>query len=275
MNLTRLSVRHVTAGIFAALFVVELVSIGSLRYFVTEDGPMHLDGAMFLARFNSSPFLNHYFYAQAFPVPNLSTELILAGLVRIVTPDLAEKLLQAGYVLFLPLAVLYAVRGISPRADWLALFGFVFTFTFTFQFGFYSFSVGVALFLMCVGHTVRMHDRPGVLNCVVLAGLFLLTYAPHLVPFMESVLFAVTFVAWEAIFDACHERGAALPARLIVANAAKSVGPVLAAAEPALVLTVAYRGVSRASSCCLKGKHDDVSTGKLRSQGAKAHKACS
>ncbi len=52
-----------------------------------------------------------------FPAPNLLPEIALGIVMLVFDPATAEKLLQIAYVVALPLALLYAVRGVRPGAS--------------------------------------------------------------------------------------------------------------------------------------------------------------
>ena len=52
---------------------------------------------------------------------------------------------MAGYVVLLPLALRYALRGVDPRAGWLAVVAVPFTPHYLFTYGFYNLCLGVGL----------------------------------------------------------------------------------------------------------------------------------
>jgi hypothetical protein len=118
----------------------------------------------------------------------------------VLDPTAAEKALIAGYVVLLPAALLYAIRGIDPGRGWLAIAAIPLTFTFTFAYGFYNFSYGVAVFLLVTGTTIRYLRRPSARGAVGIGALFLLSYSVHIVPFVEGLLLtAILAATWAFI----------------------------------------------------------------------------
>jgi hypothetical protein len=190
---------------------VELLVVLTLKRFVTVDGAIHVGGAALIRDLLTGAGGIHLRYVELapFPAPNLTPELLLAAAMLVVNPILAEKLLIAGYVVALPLALLYAVRPFGQDKRWLAVVAIPLTFTFTLHYGFYNFSYGVAAFLVVAGYLVRMRRQPTPTRAVVLGGLLLLTYSCHLVPYVEAMMFVGVVVGWD-LLAAVRARSAAL-----------------------------------------------------------------
>ena len=195
---------HLRLGVLAGLtfclaIALELALIFLPRYFVTVDGPFHLGVASFLRDVvqGHGALAFHYYRWHLLPVPNLLPDTVLAGLMTVVDPKLSEKLLMAGYVVGLPLALLYAIRGVS-KDTWLAFFAFPLTFSFAFNYGFYNFSYSEISFLVVAGFTLRNRGQFTRKRGAILAGLLTLTYFTHVVGFLEAILFvaAVLGVDW-------------------------------------------------------------------------------
>ena len=85
--------------------------------------------------------------------------------------DAAEKALVAAYVVLLPLALRYALRGVDPRADWLAVVAVPFTPHYLFTYGFYNLCLGLGLGLLVVGLALRQRDGWTPRTTALLAGL--------------------------------------------------------------------------------------------------------
>ena len=67
---------------------------------------------MGLLRLPRSALLQHYYLPNYGPQPNWLTQVLFAGLVQVVSPRVAEKLVLSGYLVLLPLAF----RGALPRS---------------------------------------------------------------------------------------------------------------------------------------------------------------
>ncbi len=224
--------------LFLATIVGELALIATFRYPVLEDGPLHLQAAVLLGNFGG--IYSRYYVLTNYTAPNLSTEYLLAALVKVFTPNVAEKIMLGGYIVALPLALRYAVNAVRPGRSWLAFLAFPFTFTATLQLGFFGFSYGVVVFLLAVGYAFRHRNEMHPKHTLVLLLLLLLTYTTHLLPFLEAVIFIGTVYCWEMAFDAweAHKRGST--PRVAIQDHLRRMAPFAIAATPCLILTVAY-----------------------------------
>jgi len=217
---------------FLLLMPVALLPLVLLRHMVSIDGPSHVLGAYVLAH-SRLPLYAQYYRIDLFPTPNLATELVLAGLMRLLSPAAAEKVLVAGYVLLLPAAVRYAVRSVEPDTRWLSYLAFPFVWQVLLFYGFYNFSYGLALSLFAVGSVARYRRRWTPRRGLLLAVLLLLTYFTHLLPLLMALLFTGVVVAWDALHDV---RSPGTRAADVLRAA---LVPVLAVV-PVLLLTIAY-----------------------------------
>ena len=92
--------RHGEGVLFWALAFLYLVPVWVYRYVPTQDGPSHLDNAQILKDLgNSVAGYEAYFEIRADPIPNWTSHLLLAGMLYVVPPLLAEKLLVSLYIL--------------------------------------------------------------------------------------------------------------------------------------------------------------------------------
>ena len=193
---------------FTLAIAAELALVFALRHFVTVDGAFH-DSVAALFRDiieGHGALAKHYYTAHPFPVPNLLPDLVLTGFMLVFNPAFAEKLLIVGYIVGLPLALLYAVRAIRRESAWLAFLAFPLTFSHSFNYGFYNFSYSLILFLLVAGYTLRHRRDMNGKRAAVLAGLLVLTYFTHIVGFLEAVLFVIIVLCVDWVVNA-HERG--------------------------------------------------------------------
>ncbi|MCU1691037.1 MAG: hypothetical protein JWM64_128 [Frankiales bacterium] len=209
--------------------VVELLVLALLPRVVTVDGPAHLAGGWVLAHPHDA-FLQTFYRIDLTPVPNLLASLLLAGLLRVLGPDGAEKALVASYVVLLPLALRYALRGVDRQAGWLAVVAVPFTPHYLFTYGFYNLCLGLALALLVVGLALRQRDGWSGRAVGGLAVLLLLTWSAHLLPFLVAGLLVAVLVATR-VRAAELPWGSALRRHLL---------PVALAALPVLVLTARF-----------------------------------
>lgn len=180
------SVRYRRWGLWGILFALlpALLAIWFTPWFVTQDGPAHLYNAQIITQSGdpSSPFASFY-RVNWKPLPNWVGHLSLAGLLRVVPPWVADRLMTtltlAGFAASivwlrwrvvgwrgLPMATVLAVL-LSLNVSWLL--------------GFTSFTVGACLFPITLGIWWQGRDRLGPGYVAVLWGLTLLGYFCHLV----------------------------------------------------------------------------------------------
>lgn len=217
--------------VLAAALALQLLPLLLLDRVVTVDGPAHLLGGSVLERYGEpgADVVRRFYEVDLSPVPNLLTSFLLAGLLEVVGPDLAERLLVAAYVVLLVLSLRFALRGVDPEATWLAVAALPFVGSYLFFYGFYNFCLALGLMLLVAGVALRRRDgwSPGAV--LLLAALLLLTWSAHLLPLLVAGL----LVAVLAVTRAVHARRAGNPVLRHV------VGPALAGL-PVLVLTLVF-----------------------------------
>jgi hypothetical protein len=238
----RLARLDVFGAVLVGAILVELLVVFGLWRFVTVDGAIHVGGAALIRDLLTGAGAIHLHYVELvlFPAPNLTPELGLAGLMLVLDPITAEKVLIAGYVVALPLALLYAIRPFGAGQRWLAFAALPLTFTFTFHYGFYNFSYAVAAFLVAIGYFVRLRRQPSVRRALVLAALLLLAYSCHLVPSIEALVLIGVVVGWD-VLNAVRSRGGALGPALRFASL------VALAAAPSALLTAIFLVATRSA----------------------------
>ena len=219
-----------------AAVLVELAVLAVLPRVTTVDGAAHVLGGWALAHLDdpSLPLVGRFYDFVPVAIPNLLTTFLLAGLQQVTGPDLAERLLVALYVVALPAALRYAVRGVHPDAGWLALFALPLTYSYLYAYGFYNFCLGLVLALVAVGFVLRRR-RAGwtALSVTVLAVLLLLAWSAHLLPVAVAGLFA-------ALLALVRTRAAVRAGTRLVPAVRRHLLPVAAAGVPVLALTVVF-----------------------------------
>src|SRR5262245_98712 len=102
--------------LFWALAIAHLIPVWTYRFLPTQDGPSHLDNAQILKELgNSAAGYEAYFEIRAEPIPNWTSHLLLAGLLHIVAPLTAEKILATLYVLGFAASFRYFLGAFGPR----------------------------------------------------------------------------------------------------------------------------------------------------------------
>lgn len=189
--------------IFWLLVLLYALPIWRWHYFLTIDGPTHLYNAWLLKTMLLAPHsvFHQWLAFNLNPEPNYLSHLLLGGLLTVLPPWLAEKLVQTAYVVGLPLAMRYLIRSWQPAAGFLATLVFPLIYSVVFLFGFYNFCLSLVMLLLVLGYWKR-HVAPAnrsVRAVGVLAALMTLLYFSHPLSYLVSGLMLGLFVLEQAI----------------------------------------------------------------------------
>ncbi len=162
-----------------------LAPIWTVRYPLLIDYPNHLASAFALAHLNDPAFhLNQFYAADWNTYPYLTMDLILVGLQRFVSIDIAGRLLLSLSVVSVPAAAWFFLRRANPGQESLAAWSLlVSTNLFFFLYGFINLQLGLALCLILLGVWLRHLDRPSVFSWCALPLLTIFLYFTHLMSF--------------------------------------------------------------------------------------------
>jgi len=171
------------AALFLTLALLSIVPFWSVRYLPTVDGPCHTYNAWILHQYGNVeryPLFQQYYEISAKPYPNWIGQAVMALLMYVVPPLVAEKLLVSGYVLLFLGGAWYLAGAVRPGERWLAFLAFPFALHQLFQFGFYNFAISVAFFQIALGYWWRHRERPGLRFAVTINLLLWLCYFSHI-----------------------------------------------------------------------------------------------
>lgn len=176
---------------FWLLLALHVLPLCGGYYFPTADGPTHLYNAwLWKAMLLQPGHPAHQVVAfNPNPEPNYLSHLLLASLLTLAPPWLAEKLLLLLYVVGLPLALRYALRSAGQAgAGWLAVLGFPLVYSVVLVWGFYNFCLSLILLLLASGYWQRHTGRWRPATIAGLTGLLMLLYAAHPMTYLVSGL---------------------------------------------------------------------------------------
>ena len=211
-----------------------------LHHVNTVDGPAHVLGGRILGSLGGAPIVRHY-YVTSFGIdPNVLAQLMLAALMVAVSPTWAEKILVAGYVVALPLAVRYAIRSVNPSAGWLTLVWLPFVVSFMLLYGFYDFCYAMVGTPIAIGVAIRSRGKWSAPRIGTLALVLVATYFAHVVPLVMAIVVIATITAVDAVGEWYDTRRLEGTRRHEVWR--HVVLPPLMAVLPVCVLVVAFVG---------------------------------
>jgi len=195
--------------VFFVLVIVYLFPLWYFRYVPSQDGPAHLANAWIIKAYGepaSSLFQRYYVVAFGLK-PNSFYHLTLAGLMKVLPPFSAEKVLLTGYVVLFAVAIRRWCRAAAGRDTPAAFLAFPFIYSFTFHMGFFGFNFSLALAALGMAWfwERRENVKPWVFVVMNLYAAFI--YFWHL---MGWALFlgGVTFLAWAAVLAGKGRRSA-------------------------------------------------------------------
>ena len=226
-------------ALFAAVLALHVLPMWLVRFFPTQDGPLHVENVLALVRHASSPLLQHWYEVNWGAQPNWLTQAVLAGLLHLVSPVVAEKVVLSAYTVLFALAFRAALpRG--TRGWWAALAAFPFVHAFPFHMGFWNFCWGIALAFLAFGYWNRTRGRLGPGRFAGLAALAVLLFLAHTVALAGAAVAMGSALAWRAGVSLARTRGAPARRRVVVRAYLARAGAAALAGAPALALTAAW-----------------------------------
>ncbi len=215
-----------------------LVPFWAFPLFPSQDGPSHVANSWILLALLTGQHrdLTAAYELNLQPFPNWFSHGALAGLLTVLEPVPAEKVLLSAYVLLLVLSFRYALTALRPESS--ALFGLIIPFVHdsSLHLGYYNRAFASIPFLLALGFWIRRRGRLGIRGTATLAALLLWLYFCAAVSLSIAVLaLALLFVAItvDEHLRAVPDRGRALARR----------GLALAtAAMPAVLLLAWFKG---------------------------------
>lgn len=189
--------------VVAALLLAQLAPIWAFDYFPSQDGPAHLHNARVIRQAGESApsAYREYYELRLQPVPNLLGHGVLAGLMTVASPRVAEKLLLSLIVLLFPVSIIYALRTLRPEPGFAWLLPFPLVYNFPLHMGFYSFSLGVPLSVFAIGYVSAHRAHFDLRHAAVLGPVLALAYFAHLLT-LALALIAVGIIAVSRLRDA-------------------------------------------------------------------------
>ncbi len=192
--------------LFLGLVALQLVPFWVVRRVPTTDGPSHVYNAWVELHLHdpAHPRIGQTFELDPRPLPNWTAQASLVGLLLVLPPTAAEKVLVSLAVLLVLAGARFWIASVEPERAWLALLTVPFALNWALHFGFYSFCLGLACFLFALGCWWRRRESPGWRLAAELTPLLLLAYASHLLA-LAVTLFSLALLWLAALPRALRE----------------------------------------------------------------------
>ncbi len=157
-----------------------------------------MNAAAVLAWYHSVPDLQSYFRLRWTAAGNILAELICAALLRVVSPENAERLIDTLYLVSFPIAVRFAVQPMSRYPTLFAIASLPLMSNFFLYMGFWDFCYGAVLFFIGLGVYLRMAGRQTVPWFLALTSLSFLMYLAHVAAFAAFTVVTLALSVMEA-----------------------------------------------------------------------------
>ena len=231
--------RWIAPALFGALVVLHVLPIWAVRWVPTQDGPLHVENVLALLHYDGSPLLQRWYLANWGAQPNWLTQALLAPLLQVLDPRLAEKVILTGYTVLFP----FSFRTVLPRGGrgwWASLAVFPFVHAFPYHMGFWNFCYGLALAFLAIGFWTRCRGRLGPGRFVAMALLSVLLYVAHAVAFAGAAVALTVLLGVRAGVALRRSRGHPARRSIVVRGWLRRGGLLVLAAAPGTVLLAAW-----------------------------------
>jgi hypothetical protein len=180
---------RVLKRIYVGLAVLAVVPIWSAAYIPTVDGPSHVYNSWLIRMLltGGDGAAAQVFAIDWRPHPNWIGHAVMALLMFVVPPVIAEKLLVTGIVLLFFVACWMYAGTVDESRRAVAFVAMPFAYNFLLHMGFYNFCIGAALYFIVLAVWWRRRDRPDARTLTLIASLLVLIYFSHVLPAVLAV----------------------------------------------------------------------------------------
>lgn len=184
--------------IFYFLVFVHLIPVLILPYFVTHDGPSHVNNSeqVFRMFFHGDTAASHFLQFNPQILPNWIGHFLQMIFSLIFESANAERLIVAIYIIAFPLAFRALVLAINPNAFAASYLVFPFVQAFTLLLGFFSFCLGVCMLFFILSQWQKKDFLPDKKKFLWFSLLMIFLYFSHLFVFMLSIFSLVLMMSW-------------------------------------------------------------------------------
>ena len=225
------------------LVLLHLLPIWLFEYFPTQDGPIHLSNANVLLEYDNPAcsVLPEYYQLNSGVGPNWFSLLSLAGLLKLFSPEIAEKVFLSAYVLALVGSAYIAILGISRRNRFLLLLVFPFVFNHFVFLGFYNFIFGLPFVFLFLGIVLRSGSKLKWREAGFLALASVVAFLVHPLTMLAAWFMALPPLAAKVILiDPEAEEGGKAPQGRSISSLLGRAIPIGMAALPSAGLFLHY-----------------------------------
>jgi hypothetical protein len=220
------------------LIAIYIFPVWFFQFFPTQDGPEHLETALLLKKYflGNSHIVNDYYELNKSFSPNILIHVILAMLMLIFPPLIAEKIAITFLIVMLPLAGSYLISKVAPKSKDLAILLFPFATSYFLHKGLYNFVLSLILYMYCLGYWLENSHRFTIKSAFVTFLLFTLTWFCHI---FGIFMVCISIAAFSCTFLLC-DIFARKKIRSILSSFYHSAIVPLICVTPAIILSVHF-----------------------------------
>jgi hypothetical protein len=226
-------------ALFAVCLALGVLPLWVVPHVATQDGGNHVESVLGLLRLPHSALLQQYYHPNVGLQPNWLTQILLAGLVQVCSPRIAEKVVLTGYLLAFPLAFRAALPR-SRRGDWAALTIFPFVHSYPFHMGFWNFSYSLVLFFVAVGYWYRTRGRLDLRRGLAFTAITTALFVAHSVSTSAALGAMCAVLAWRAGLGVARAGRRRARRRLVLRGYLRRGAATVLYALPAVALLVVF-----------------------------------
>jgi hypothetical protein len=147
----------------------------------TNDGPVHVAFSHVMMTWHQAtqPMQSRAYELALKPNPNLVVYLLMEWIMRLSSPGVAESLVQMLCIAGPVAAGWFALRMITPKNSWLAIFILPMSLNQMLFLGLYNHCIATGVFFLAIGAYYWLIKKPTWWRAVVLAATLVLTYFCH------------------------------------------------------------------------------------------------
>lgn len=225
--------------IFYLVVCFNIIPVFAGKIFVTFDGSAHGYNVNILRDllFNGGEIYGPYFKINYELVPNLLGHFILLGLTSFLPYFVAERILVASFLFFVPFLYRKIVLHYQPSNSLASFIIIPFTSYSLLYLGFYNFSIAIILMLVAILYWLKNKEQMTVKNYAVLFFVFLLVYFSHIFVFAITLLFIGLDLGINSLFNWFKEK---TTRRRLVGRFFSIAGLLLLISSPFIALMLNY-----------------------------------
>ncbi len=176
-----------------SLAAVLVVPIWSVKYPPLLDYPNHLASTFVLAHITDTHYkFSDIYRAQWGFYPFVAMDVILLGLQRIVSVELAGRLFLSLCLLALPVAVWFFLKQANPDHAALALWVLPFSYHAFFLSGYLGYCLSLSVCFVALALWLRYLDRPSTRRWISLVIVFTVLYLVHTISFAVGAIAVIS-----------------------------------------------------------------------------------